>query len=114
MESRKNFAARVLARTGMQLADIPAGKLEDLIGGHIMCRRGPVTVVGVGYPTQEPDGTEVYDQFVVVDQTDVEELNREIEQIDDPEDLLRLVDDCNRRGFTYLANTAMAKAMQKA
>lgn len=67
MESEGDFEKRVLARTGVPLADIPAGRTEDLIGGHIFCRRGGLYVVGVGYPTQEPDGSETYQTFRLVD-----------------------------------------------
>lgn len=51
VESDESFAARVLAATGVPLADIPAGDPRDVLGGQIVCRRGPDCVVTFGYAT---------------------------------------------------------------
>ena len=65
MESMVNFANRVLDRTGIAIDEIPDGVPDDILGGHIMCRRGHLYVVGVGYP-DENDGAEVYREVRVV------------------------------------------------
>lgn len=68
MESDAEFEARVLERTGHRLADMPRLPAEHVLGGHIMCRRGSVYVVTVGYPDyEEEDGTPIYSSFGVVD-----------------------------------------------
>ena len=66
----EDFKNRVEERTGMTLESIPEGSEEDVIGGHIFCKRatheGQEYVMGMGYPEQTPDGDEIYDQFVRV------------------------------------------------
>lgn len=66
MESE--FEARVLERTGHRLADMPRLPAKYVLGGHIMCRRGNMFVVTVGYPDyEEEDGTPIYSEFGIVD-----------------------------------------------
>ena len=69
-ESDEDFKKRVEERTGMTLESIPEGSEEDVIGGHIFCKRttheGQEYVMGMGYPEQTPEGDEIYDQFVRV------------------------------------------------
>lgn len=50
-ETPESFAARVLAATGVQLADITVGEEQDILGGTIICRRGQEYVVTYSYPT---------------------------------------------------------------
>lgn len=66
METMTDFAARVLARTGVPLASLPVLTEMPPIGGHIFCRRGDTLVVGVGYPYEDEDGTEIWGEFAVV------------------------------------------------
>lgn len=74
VESDESFNQRVKERTGMTLESIPQGTEEDLIGGHIFCKRttlkgqelGQEFVVGVGYPEQDSEGQNFYDEFVRV------------------------------------------------
>ena len=52
----------------MKYDDIPRGEDNDIIGGHIFCKRWDVYVVGVGYPDEDPEtGEETYHEFKVVD-----------------------------------------------
>jgi hypothetical protein len=67
MESTESFAVRVHQRTGIPLADIPAGTGSDLLAGHIFCARtipgGRQFVVGIGIPDTDEDGTEIFSEF---------------------------------------------------
>lgn len=51
------FEARVLARTGLNLADIPLGDEGDLLGGHIVAHDAGTNtfVVFVGWPEHEDE-----------------------------------------------------------
>ena len=60
-ETTPAFSARVLARTGIELASIPVA--AEWPGGHIFCARRGVYVLGVGYPSVGPDGAETYTEF---------------------------------------------------
>lgn len=60
-ESLKHFQRRVVRATGLELADIPVGNKEDVLGGTIMCRRGNTCVVTHGYPDYEEDGVSYWD-----------------------------------------------------
>ena len=68
-ESEGDFERRVEERTGVKLKDIQKGERQDVVGGHIFCRRDELYVVNVGQPSQEEDGTEIYpeDGYRVVD-----------------------------------------------
>ena len=52
-----DFEARVLARTGIALADIPLGDENDLLGGHIVAHDAGTNtfVVFVGWPEHEDE-----------------------------------------------------------
>ncbi len=67
MESIESFSARVHRRTGIPLADIPAGTESDLLSGHIFCARnldaGRQFIVGIGIPDTDEDGTEIFSEF---------------------------------------------------
>ena len=70
-ESDEDFKKRVEERTDLSLDSIPEGSKEDVIGGHIFCKRTTLEghqeyVMGVGYPEQTSDGDEIYNQFVRV------------------------------------------------
>lgn len=61
MERADHFEARVLARTGLALGDIPVAKVEELHGGHLFASRGSVLVFAVGYPDgEDEDGNPVW------------------------------------------------------
>jgi hypothetical protein len=51
------FEARVLARTGRNLAEIPLGDENDLLGGHIVAHDAGTNtfVVFVGWPEHEDE-----------------------------------------------------------
>lgn len=67
METVKSFEDRVLARTGVALADIPVVEPEAMLEGQILCTRGGCLVVTVGYPTVDPETSEeTYSQFGVI------------------------------------------------
>jgi len=67
-ESMQNFADRVLKITGQRLDELEVRYQMPNIGGHIMCRRGDILVVAANYPyATDEDGTEFYDEFVVLD-----------------------------------------------
>ena len=68
MESLQAFGARVLARTGMDLATLPDVPAEALLEGQILARRGGCYVVTVGYPVSEDpeSGWQTFDSFGVV------------------------------------------------
>ena len=69
MESLESFNARVLARTGKALNDLPRRRVVEGDGiGHIMCARGSNFVCAVGYPAHvdEVTGEEIFDQFELV------------------------------------------------
>lgn len=67
METMESFEARVLARTGLTLEEIPEGEPGDIIGGHIFVRHGGLYVVGTGYPDRDEEtGEEMYSAFVRV------------------------------------------------
>jgi len=53
----EGFEARVLARTGLALADIPLGDGNDLLGGHIVAHDAGTNtfVVFVGWPEHEDE-----------------------------------------------------------
>lgn len=62
MESKVNFERRVFEATGVELAGIPIGEANDILGGTILCRRGDEYVVTYSYPDREDeDGREVWD-----------------------------------------------------
>ena len=68
LESMENFKDRVEEQTGIPFDQIPKGEENDIIGGHIFCKKDNVYVVGIGYPDEDPDtGEETYHQFRVVD-----------------------------------------------
>lgn len=57
MHTESTWEARVLARTGLHLADIPLGDEGDLLGGHILLH-DPETnafIVCVGSPDHEDE-----------------------------------------------------------
>ena len=56
----RTFAARVLERTGVELAEIPYADASELMGSHILlCDRASSTyVVFAGYPEADQDGVE--------------------------------------------------------
>lgn len=70
METTASFAARVLAHTGLSIADIPDGEETDLLGGSIACTRGGTTVVLIEHAHQDSDGTGWYRRAVVVGRSD--------------------------------------------
>ena len=55
MESAASFEARVKARTGLGLGDLPAAAAEELLGGPLYARRGAVVGCAVGYPDREDE-----------------------------------------------------------
>lgn len=66
-ESAAAFERRVLARIGQKFSSLPKGSEEDVIGGHIMCRRGRTFVVATDVPEVDDEGNEFYAEFVRVD-----------------------------------------------
>lgn len=74
MESREKvgqFAARVKARTGVEMNTMPVRRVRSGAGGtmgHIFCARGNVFVCATGYPshTDEETGIEYFDAFEIV------------------------------------------------
>lgn len=69
-ETDEQFAARVVARTGVTLEAMPRRTLRPgELPGHIFCKRGAQMVVGVGYPDYEDPETGVpyWSRFEVVD-----------------------------------------------
>lgn len=67
-EAMDAFKKRVEERIDIKYDDIPKGEPDDLLGGHIFCKRGEVYVIGVGYPDQDPEtGEETYNEFKIVD-----------------------------------------------
>jgi hypothetical protein len=67
MESMEDFARRVERVTGKKLSDLPCRKAGDGDNiGHIFCARGNTYVCGVGYPTEDEEGNEYWDDFEVV------------------------------------------------
>lgn len=67
-ETVESFVDRVFDATGIALAAIQDGVPEDMLAGHIFCRRGPTAVVSYGYPVETSDGP-VYREFRVIDRT---------------------------------------------
>lgn len=61
--ARAEFRCRIEDRTGVKYRQIPiSNDPNDLIGAHIMCHRGDVWVVAVGYPDRtDEDGTQYWD-----------------------------------------------------
>jgi len=68
-ESIEEFKKRVEESTGVKFDEIPVGEKDDLIGGHIFCKRGEVYVVGVDqYPDEDSKtGEQLFKEFKVVD-----------------------------------------------
>ena len=69
METTASFAARVLAHTGLSIADIPDAPAEEMLSGSIACARGGTTVVLIEHAHQDSDGTDWYRRAVVVGRT---------------------------------------------
>jgi len=67
METLESFGARVLARTGVEMNNLPRRVVHDGdCMGHIMCSRGAVYVCAIGAPFDEDeDGTPYFDTFEV-------------------------------------------------
>ena len=68
-ENWDHFLARVYAKTGSALGDLPRKIVScgDCLPGQILCRRGSVYVCTNGYPVETlDDGTEIFEDFVVV------------------------------------------------
>jgi hypothetical protein len=69
-ETVGEFAARVLARTGVEMGTMPVRRVSGGAGGtigHIFCACGNTYVCATGYPSHvDEDGIEYFDAFEVV------------------------------------------------